>query len=362
MGNKNQPGGTQNTNQGKGQKLEQATKALQKNSENQSNSKIQLVNSVTELQADRTAIIDRLNVVLAELDTKGGDSKSYREFIKAVSAVKVNVDDSQGMIVRITGWFKSSEGGLRWGQNAGKFLGIVLIFFIGSNLLAEVVRIFLKSFGRTSRVFREFVVVVIKRGGLVVGVMLGLTALEISFGPILALLGGVSFILAFALQTNLSNFASGLLILAYKPFDVGDEIQINSITGEVESINLANTNIIKRGGDKVIIPNNSVWNSTILNMTSKSIRSLKIVLEIDLRQDMSVTEKLLLETAKSHPDILSEPVPNIAIAKIESYYARVVLITWTKPETNWKTNCSLNRMIIDKFQKEGVALGVSPLV
>jgi len=340
----------------KGQQLEQSSEKLENNLENESELKIQLVNSVTTLQSERTGIIDRFNIVLNELDLKGGDSKPYREYIQAVGGVKVNVEDTQGLQVRIVSWLKSSQGGLRWGQNLLKFLGIVLIFFVVSQVLGVFVNILLKKFGNTTKVFREFVVMLIKRGGIVVGVMLGLTALEISFGPILALVGGVSFILAFALQSNLSNFASGLLILAYKPFDVGDEIEINNLFGEVESITLANTNIQGLSGERYIVPNNDVWNNVIVNMTSSSTGSFKITLQVDLKQDLSVIEKLMIETAKSHPDVLENPEPRFVVAKIESYYIRVFVKGSTKTVKNRSTFSSLNRMIIDKFQQEGVPL------
>jgi len=357
---KNQTTGEPSVNQGKGQKLKQITQDLQKNTDNQSNSKIQLVNSVTRLQAERTAIVDRLNTVLNELDIKGGDSKPYRDYIQAIGAIKINVEDTQGLVVRIVGWLKSTQGGLRWGQNLGQFLGIVLISFLLSQLLGAVVNLLLSKFGNTSRVFREFLVMVIKRGGVVVGLMFALTALEISFGPILALFGGVSFILAFALQTNLSNFASGLLILAYKPFDVDDEIRIKDISGNVEAITLANTELKGGDGEKIIVPNNDVWHSIITNYTKEKNRVFKIQLQIPLKQDISLFEKLLLEIAKSNPDVLLDPAPKISISKIENYYATLYLIAWTQKENNSKIVATLNRMIIEKFQKEGVALGTIP--
>jgi len=342
--------------QEKNQKLEQTTEKLENNVENESEFKIQLVNSVTKLQSERTGIIDRLNIVLNELDLKGGDSKPYREYIQAVGGVKVNVEDTQGLQVRIVSWLKSSQGGVRWGQNVGKFLGIVLISLVVSQFLGAIVYVLLKKTSNTSKVFRQFVVMVIKRGGIVVGLMLGLTALEISFGPILALFGGISFILAFALQSNLSNFASGLLILAYKPFDVGDEIKINNLIGYVEAISLANTKIIGPDAERIIIPNNDVWNSIIVNMTSQSIRSFRVTLQIDLKQDLSVIEKLMVKTAKSLPDVLEDPEPIFRVSTIESYYAKVFVRGWTKTDKYVITLANLNRMMIERFQLEGVSL------
>lgn|GEM_PF-4638236 len=74
-----------------------------------------------------------------------------------------------------------------------------------------------------------------------------------------------------------------------------------------------------------------------------------------------MNEKLLLEIAKSDPDVLLAPAPKISISKIESYYATINLIAWTQKENNAKTVATLNRMIIERFQKERVSLGAIPL-
>lgn len=79
-----------------------------------------------------------------------------------------------------------------------------------------------------SELFRDFTVITIKRGVLVLGALLALASLGVSLGPVLALVGGASFVLAFALQSNLGNFASGLMLLVSKPFDVGDEVRVEA--------------------------------------------------------------------------------------------------------------------------------------
>ncbi|MEO1561758.1 MAG: mechanosensitive ion channel domain-containing protein, partial [Cyanobacteria bacterium J06632_19] len=189
--------------------------------------------------SERTAIVDRFKVVLDELELKGGDAKSYKQYIDAINTVQLDLQDAEGVGVRLISWLQSAEGGLRWAGNLGKFLGIVLASIIVSQALAIFLKHFLVKFDNVSGLMREFTIMLVKRGGVVVGFMLALTALEISLGPIIALLGGASFVLAFALQSNLGNLASGLMMMLYKPFDVGDEVKINGIWGNVDSITLA---------------------------------------------------------------------------------------------------------------------------
>ena len=248
----------------KQEQLEKATEQLQENAEAESQLKNQLVGNIIELQAEQTAIVDRFEIVLDELEKKGGEVGAYKGYIEAVSAIEIDLKDTEGLGVRLMGWVKSEEGGLRWGINLSKFVGIMIASIIVSQITALILNKTLSKFSNTSDIFREFVVMLVRRGGVVVGCLIGLTALEVSLGPILALVGGASFIIAFALQSNLANLASGLMLMIYKPFDTGDEVMIGDIWGTIDSITLANTKIKGCWTKEVIsIPNNTVWESTL---------------------------------------------------------------------------------------------------
>ena len=226
-----------------GEQLEEAAEQLEEAAEEEADLKNQLVATVTELQSQRTAIVDRFKVILDEMDKKGGDTESYRKYIDAVSGIELDVSDTEGLTVRLISWAKSEEGGLRWVRNAGVFVGIVVAAAIVSQIAGIILKQAFKRVSGMSSLLSDFIVMVVKRGGILVGVLLGLSALAVPLGPILALLGGASFVLAFALQSNIGNFASGLMLMVYKPFDVGDEVKIGGVWGFVDSITLGGTKI-----------------------------------------------------------------------------------------------------------------------
>ena len=100
----------QNLNQ-KGEQLEEAAEQLEKSAEADSKLKNQLVVNVTEAQSERTAIVDRFKVVLDELELKGGDAKSYKQYIDAINTVQLDLQDAEGIGVRLISWLQSGEGG-----------------------------------------------------------------------------------------------------------------------------------------------------------------------------------------------------------------------------------------------------------
>ncbi|MEO1377501.1 MAG: mechanosensitive ion channel domain-containing protein [Cyanobacteria bacterium J06635_10] len=350
----------QNLNQ-KGKQLEKAAQQLEKNAEVDSKLKNQLVVNVTEAQSERTAIVDRFKVVLDELELKGGDAKSYKQYIEAINTVEVDLQDTEGLGVRLIGWLQSGEGGLRWAINLGKFLGIVVISIIVSQIIAIFLKRFLVKFDNVSALMREFTVMLVKRGGVVVGFMLALTALEISLGPILALLGGASFVLAFALQSNLGNFASGLMMMLYKPFDVGDEVKINGIWGTVHDVTLANTKFNGCKGQIFSIPNNLVWSGAIETLTQTKTRKVSLLLRIPLEEDLQRVHNLIVEIMKSHPKVLQDPAPSSFAWQIEEYYISVYASAWATIEDFWGVHKDAVRMIQERFIKEGIPVAAIPV-
>ncbi|MGB3641331.1 MAG: mechanosensitive ion channel family protein, partial [Rivularia sp. (in: cyanobacteria)] len=350
----------QNLNQ-KGKQLENAAKQLEKNAEADSKLKNQLVVNVTEAQSERTAIVDRFKVILDELELKGGDAKSYKQYIDAINTVELDLQDAEGIGVRLISWLQSGEGGLRWAGNLGKFVGIVVASIIVSQVLAIFLKGFLVKFDNVSGLMREFTIMVVKRGGVVVGFMLALTALEVSLGPIIALLGGASFVLAFALQSNLGNLASGLMMMLYKPFDVGDEVKVNGIWGYVDDVTLANTKLKGFQGQIFSIPNNVVWSDTIETLTQTKTRKVSIWLRISFDENLEALERLLVEIMKSHPKVLQDPPPSTSVSQIEDYYISVGIGGWTKTEDYWGVHSDAIRMIRERFIKEGIPVSAIPV-
>ncbi len=336
--------------------LDQATQRLEDNQQAEEEVKTQLVVNVTTLQSERTALVDRFGVVLDEMEAKGGDPAAYKTYITAISGVELDVKDTTGLGVRLASWFQSEEGGLRWATNIGKFVGIVVVATVVSQVLGKVVNGTMSKFGSSS-LLREFVVILIKRGGVLLGVLIGLTALEISLGPVFAVLGGLSFILGFALQSNLGNLASGLMIMAYKPFDVGDEVKVGGYWAYIKSITLANTQLKGFDGSIINLPNNTIWSGDIINYTHEEIRKYAIPISVKFEQDLEQVHEMWMEIAASHPKVLETPAPGwFPWSGQYDYQICVTLSAWTKTDDYWPVYIDLLKMLQKRIGELGIQL------
>ncbi len=236
--------------------------------------KVQLVDYSTQLMGERTALTDRLKLVLDKLDAKGGDGKSYRLYIASIGGIKIDVTDRTATLARISGWLSSEEGGLRLARDVGIFLA----YIIGSILVARIVRMILRrvmSGGHvTSHLLRDFIISSSGRVIIAIGFLLALSALEVNLAPLLAVIGAAGFVVAFALQGTLSNFASGLLIMVFKPFDVGDEVEVGGgIKGRVTHVTIFSTYIRTDDGPVKIVPNDNIWKNVIVNLTTGVVKA-----------------------------------------------------------------------------------------
>lgn len=320
--------------------------------EAESDLKNQLVANVAELQSEQSALIERLDIVLEELEEKGGRATSYQKYIDAVSGIELDIQDTEGLIVRLTAWLKSKEGGIRWGLGLGQFVGIVVVAAVLAEFAESFSSKILRRFNNISDLFRQFLIVSIKRGFLVMGVLLALTSLGVSLGPLLALVGGVSFVLAFALQSNLSNFASGLMLLINKPFDVGDEVELAGYWAFVDSISLANTCLRDYDGNLLYLPNDTVWGGEITNYTHSKYRRLKFVLHVHLSQNIMEVAAMWTELTANHPAIVDEPEPGMSTESGArtplNYCLRLKLYATTPTEGFWQ----VHKEVLDQLQQQ----------
>ena len=232
----------------------------------QGDEKSKLIDAAAKMREERTALIDRLNVVLEELKLKGGAVADYETYINAVSGIKVQVTDAGGAWMTIIAWLKSGEGGIRYGKNILLFISTLIAFRILASISGKITNRTMLSFKNVSHLLRDFTVNTVSKIVFFVGFVMALSMLEINIGPFLAAMGAAGFVIGFALQGTLSNFAAGVMILLYRPYDLNDKVTVAGTTGVVTSMTLVSTMLKNTDGHSVIIPNSAIWGGTITNL------------------------------------------------------------------------------------------------
>jgi small conductance mechanosensitive channel len=256
----------------------------------------------------------------------------------------------------LTGWLWSEEGGLRWAMNIVQFLLILIVSYFVSALVGKALRRALANTKKISSLLRDFLVVSARRLVLFVGFFVGLSALEVNVGPVLAVVGAAGFVIAFALQNSLSNFASGILMMIFRPFDVDDFVSVAGASGTVESMTLLSTQLRTPDNKLVVVANNSVWGDVITNVTGKDQRRVDLVFGIgygdDIEKAQSVLEKILAE----HEMVLEDPEPSIRLHELGDSSVNFVCRPWTKTENYWDVYWDVTREVKRRFDAEGISI------
>ena len=344
---------------------ETAEKAADDATETKSEEKDQMLDIATELREERIALIDRLYVILDELNEKlgktaeGTDNEKvvpYRLYGQSVSGIKVDISDTEAAYASIVGWLKSEEGGLRWAKNIGIFVATVVGFWIVGFLLSKLIDRALRLAKLTSVLLRNFLERAVRYAFTIIGIIVGLSAMEINIGPLLAVVGATGFAIAFALQSTLSNFASGLMIMFYKPFDVGDVVEVGGLVGIVKSMSLVNTTITKFDNQVMIVPNNSIWGNTITNITGSDQRRVDLVFGISYSDDIDQAQKILEDIVKEHPLVLDEPEPTIKIDELADSSVNFICRPWVKTDDFGPVRWDIIRTVKERFDQAGISI------
>ena len=323
------------------------------------------LDDLTNQRAIRTAEIDRLNVVLERINQKTGLDENgketeavlaYRRYSDAVGGIKLDTTDAVGSFASIKGWLLSKDGGIRWAINIGTFSFIIFVSWLLARILSGVTRRALTLASNQSELLNNFLIGMTFRLVMAIGLIIGLSVLEVDIGPLLAVIGAAGFVVAFALQGTLSNFASGIMIMLYRPFDVDEVVELAGINGKVSSLNLVSTTITTFDNKRMIVPNNEIWGNTITNASASNERRIDMVFGIGYGDDIDHAIKALEDIVSTHPLTLDTPAAVIQLHELADSSVNFICRPWVKTADYWTVYWDITRNVKVRFDAEGLSI------
>lgn len=175
----------------------------------------------------------------------------------------------------------------------------------------------------------------------------------------IAVLAAAGFAVGLALQGSLSNFAAGIIILVFRPYRVGDWIEVDGKFGKVEEIQIFNTLLSTPGKKTLIIPNGQIVDNAIINFSLKENIRLELTAVIPYEESFPRVKALLAEAMRQVPGVLSSPEPEIGIASFDTHYVVLAVRPYVSPENYWPVTFSVNEMVKRVFHENGVRMAYS---
>jgi small conductance mechanosensitive channel len=293
-----------------------------------------------------------------ELDT----SLYEAQVIATTGEISTDIFDIDVFTGLLTSWFGSL--GTWVVDNGGSmffsvliFVVIVLVFYklaqIAQRLLNKAMA---SAHIQVSQLLHRMILSTTRSVIVVVGVLIALSQLGISLGPLLAGLGIAGFVIGFALQDSLSNFASGIMILIYKPFDVGDLVEIGGAFGTVSHMSLVNTTVLTIDNQTLVVPNNSIWKNVIKNVTAQETRRIDMTFGIGYSDDIPKAEHILKEIIETHESVLEDPEPMVRLHELGDSSVNFVVRPWVKTDDYWPVYWDITRAVKLAFDAQGVTI------
>jgi len=191
---------------------------------------------------------------------------------------------------------------------------------------------------------------------LMVGFLIALSQMGISLGPLLAGLGIAGFVIGFALQDSLANFASGMMILFYRPFDVGDVVDVGGAFGKVRQMTLVNTTIMTLDNQMIVVPNNMIWNGVVKNLTNQTTRRVDLTFGVSYSDDLPKVERILKEIVDAHDKVLDDPEPMIHLHELGDSSVNYIVRPWVASDDYWDVYWDIVRAVKMRFDEEGISI------
>lgn len=190
---------------------------------------------------------------------------------------------------------------------------------------------------------------------LIVVILAALNRLGVETTSLVAILGAAGLAIGLALQGSLSNFASGIMLILFKPFRVGDYIEGAGTGGTVEEIQIFTTRLRTADNKLVIVPNAKLTGDTVTNFTILGTRRIDLIVGVANREDLSRVKRLLVEAMAADARILPTPAADVLVLQLGDNGVNFAVRPWVRVPDYWAVHGDLLQRIKETFEREGIA-------
>ena len=239
-----------------------------------------------------------------------------------------------------------------------KIIGAIAILILGRivvGILAGVVRRVMKK-GDVDETLTKFVVSLTRIALMAFVIIAAISTLGVQTTSFVAIIGAAGLAIGFALQGSLSNFASGVMLIIFRPFRAGDFVEAGGTSGAVEAIHIFNTILKTPDNKKVIIPNSKVTGDSIINYSAKDERRVDLVFGIGYDDDIKKAKNTLEQIVSGHELVLKDPAPTVAVSELADSSVNFVVRPWVKTADYWSVYFDLTEKVKLTFDEQGISI------
>jgi small conductance mechanosensitive channel len=239
-----------------------------------------------------------------------------------------------------------------------KVIGAVAILILGriavGVLTGLVGRLMRRS--KVDETLTKFVVSLTKIALMAFVIIAAISTLGVQTTSFVAVIGAAGLAVGFALQGSLANFASGVMLIVFRPFKAGDFVEAGGSVGVIEAIHIFNTVLKTPDNKEVIIPNGKVTGDNIVNYSAKDERRVDLVFGIGYDDDIRKAKQTLERILADHERVLKDPAPTVAVSELADSSVNFVVRPWVKTEDYWSVYFDITEKVKLTFDEQGISI------
>jgi small conductance mechanosensitive channel len=234
----------------------------------------------------------------------------------------------------------------------------IAIFYVGRMVVAAVVNVagkFMRA-RDMDEILVKFLCSILRWVLLLFVVIAALSQLGIDTTSLVALLGAAGLAIGLSLQSSLSNFASGVMLIVFRPFTKGDFVEVAGTSGSVDNISIFTTTLTTPDNKEVIVPNGSVIGNNIINYSARDTRRVDMVFGIGYDDDIKKAKELLEQIVAADDRILADPAPVVALGELADSSVNFLVRPWVNAADYWGVLWDTTETVKLKFDEAGISI------
>jgi small conductance mechanosensitive channel len=245
--------------------------------------------------------------------------------------------------------------GALYGTKVIGALAILVLGRIGVGIFTSIIGRLMKK-GNVDPTLTKFVTNISKIALMTFIIISALGALGVQTASFIAIIGAAGLAVGFALQGSLANFASGVMLIIFRPFKSGDYVEAGGTSGSVEAIQIFNTTLKTPDNKKVIVPNSQITGDKIVNYSAMDKRRIDLVFGIgyddNIRQAKEILEKIITEDSR----ILKDPAPVIAVLELGDSSVNFAVRPWVNTADYWAVYFDITEKVKLTFDENNISI------
>ncbi len=244
---------------------------------------------------------------------------------------------------------------VEWAPKVGGALAVFILGWIFANWSKSFTR---KALGRThvDPILVPFVAGLVHMGLIALVTLAAVSTLGVSTTSFVTVLGAAGLAIALAFQGTFSNFAAGVMLLTFRPFKVGDFVEVGGVAGSVKEVGIFSCMLATPDNVQIRVPNSHIFGETIKNYSSNDTRRIDLVIGVGYDDDLGVAVRTCMDVVTADSRVLPDPAPVVAVDELGDSSVNLIVRPWVEAGDYWTTRWDLTRALKENLEAAGCSI------